>query len=138
MTKHLNPASALVAIARKQRVGEEDASLIGLPVLIHLDAAKRGQGPAAGQQFLYQHLIMASFIASRTQSKAFHAAVVAAVDALMKASKRPTKLLDLTTSEYTALRTAFSWYLRALPSLEVGLLNDACTVTERFISKSAA
>lgn len=41
---------------------------------------------------------------------------------LRKACARPTALLDLTTAEYAAIRLAISYYVRALPKLEVGVL----------------
>lgn len=121
-------------IAKKQRVGQEDRDKIELPLLIHLDAAKRGQGPNVGQQFLYQHLVIASYIAARTKSKPFHDAVVKANDALSKASLRPTVALDLTTGEYAAIRLAFAIYLRALPQVEIGVMDEACKAAERLMA----
>lgn len=127
---NINP---LILVACKQKVGEEDASQIALPVLIHLDAAKRGQCTGAGCNFLTSHLIMASYIAAATKSKAFHDAVTKAYAMLEKAAARPTSLLDLTTTEYQAIRTAISWYLRSLPRLEVGVLNQACQASAKMM-----
>jgi hypothetical protein len=58
-----------------------------------------------------------------------------ACDALMKASRRPTKLLDLTTQEYQSIRYAISWYLRAMPAMEVGVLSGACEFAEAILNK---
>lgn len=127
----INP---LALVACKQRVGDEDANDIALPVLIHFDAAKRGQCTAAGCNFLTSHLIIAAFLASATRSKAFHECVDRAYQALMKAASRPTDTLDLTTSEYSALRAAFSLYLRALPSVEVGVLSRACAHSAKVMN----
>lgn len=127
---NINP---LVLIAAKQRVGEEDSSAISLLVLLHLDAAKRGQCTGSGCNFLTSHLITASYIAAATKSKAFHDAVTRAYAMLERAAARPTSTLDLTTTEYAALRVAFSWYLRSLPSLEVGMLAQACAASAKMM-----
>ncbi|NHZ94574.1 hypothetical protein [Massilia sp. CCM 8734] len=128
MTTIYNP---LDIFARKQKVGADDTRLIAMPAMIHLDAAKRGQCTASGANFLTQHLIIASFIAARTKSKAFHGQVTKAYAALQKASARPTKLLDLTTGEHKAIAAAIKTYLCAMPNVEVGVMNDACKVAER-------
>lgn len=127
----INP---LDIIARKQLVGREEAALIELPVLIHFDAAKRGRCTNAGANFLTTHLIIASFIAARTRSKRFHEQVTKAYAMLTKASERPTKALELTTTEYAAIKIAIASYMRALPSVEVGIMSDACKVAEKAMS----
>ena len=126
----INP---LVLVALKQRVGAEDTAAIELPVLLHFDAAKRGQCTAAGVNFLTSHLIIASYLASRLRSQQFHDHVTAADAALQKAAKRDTEPRDLTTGEYQLLRKAFSWYFRAMPSIEVGMMDQACKTAERMI-----
>lgn len=131
MTTNINP---LTLIAAKQKVGQDDANLIALPVLIHLDCAKRGQCTAPGVNFLTQHLIIASYIAARTKSAQFHVAVTKAYAALKKASDRPTKLLDLTTPEYLTIRTAVGQYLRAMPNVEVGVMSEACAAAAKAMA----
>lgn len=131
MTAVLNP---ITLIACKQKVGAEDADKIALPVLIHLDCAKRGVCTAPGANFLTTHLIIASYIASRTKSQLFHDIVTGAYAALGRAADRPTVLLDLTTAEYQLIRTAFRWYLRAIPSVEVGVMAEACAAAERMMA----
>lgn len=124
----INP---LYIIARKQLMSRDDAAQIELPVLIHFDAARRGVCSNAGANFLTTHLIIASFIASRTKSKRFHEQVTKAYEMLTKASERPTKALALTTTEYAAIRIAIASYMRALPSVEVGMMSDACKVAAK-------
>lgn len=133
MTKQLT-INPLDLIAFKQRVGQEDADLIALPVLAWFDAAKRGQCTATGCNHLTTHLIIASYLAARTKSKKFHDIVTAGYAALAKAAARPTELLDLTTKEYATLRLAIGWYVRALPLVEVSALNEACKVAEKAMS----
>lgn len=130
MTKNLN-INPLVLLAKKSLVGQGDADSIALMVLIHFDAAKRGQCTNPGADFLTSHLIMASYVASRTKSKMFYDAVTSAYAALQKASARPTKELALSTSEYQTIRKGLGWYLRALPSVEVGVMSEAAVVTAR-------
>lgn len=130
MTKQLT-INPLALVALKQRVGEEDASLIALPVLVWFDAAKRGLCTATGCNHLTTHLIIASYLAARTKSKKFHDIVTAGYAALAKAAARPTDLLDLTTKEYATLRLAIGWYVRALPLVEVSALNEACRAAEK-------
>lgn len=133
MTKNLN-INPLVLVAIKQKVGQEDADLISLPVLAWFDAAKRGQCTANGCNHLTTHLIIASYIAARTKSKRFHEIVTAGYAALGKAAARPTALLDLTTKEYATIRLAIGWYVRSLPLVEVAVLNEACKVAEKAMS----
>lgn len=119
----INP---LLLVVAKQPVGQEDADQIALPVLVHFDAAKRGQCTAEGCNHLTTHLIIAAHIAAGTKSKTFYETVQRAYACLMKAAARKTKLLDLSTTEYTALRAAFGMYIRALPGLEIARLTAAC------------
>jgi hypothetical protein len=128
-----NILTPLALVAGKQRVGEEDADAIALPLLCHFDAAKRGQCNNVGQQHLYKQLLAAQCVAVRTKSRAFYQITVDACDALMKASMRPTKLLDLTTREYETIKKAIGWYLKALPMLEEGVLSNACQFAERIM-----
>lgn len=129
-----NILTPLATIVAKQRVGEEDAKEIELPILCHFDAAKRGQCTNLGQQHLYMHLLAAQCIAARTKSRQFYDVTVKACDALMKASRRPTELLDLTTGEYNAIRSALSIYLRALPAMEVGVASGAWQFADRIMN----
>lgn len=128
----------LVLIAKKQRVGVDDAAQIELPVLIHLDAAKRGRGTDAGANFLTKHIVIASHIAARTKSREFFDRMQAAGNALNKAMRRPTKELDLTTGEYQAVRNGIAWYLRSLPNVEVGVLNEGCKVAAMALGEMEA
>lgn len=114
----------MLTLIGKQKMGKEDADGIALPLLAHFDAAKRGQGPAVGQQHMYKHLIMAQILAARTKNRSLYDATMMACDALMKASQRPTNLLDLSTSEYVVMRKAFGIYIRLLPFFEVSMYSQ--------------
>lgn len=130
MTRTIN-TNPLVLLAKKSLVGQKDADEIALAVLLHFDAARRGHCTNPGADFLTSHLIMASYVASRTKSKMFYDAVNNAYAALQKASARPTKELALSTSEYQTIRKGLGWYLRAPPSVEVGVMSEAAVVTAR-------
>lgn len=131
MSAKRNP---LDIFARKQKVGEDDTRAIALPIMVHLDAAKRGQCTVGGANHLTTHLLIASYIASRTKSKSFYDQVVKAYAALGKASARPTKLLDLTTGEHKAIAAAIKTYLCSMPQVEVGVMNDACKAAEKLMT----
>lgn len=120
--KAINP---LLVIVGKQKVGQADADAIALPVLLSLDAAKRGLAPASLCNCITQHLLIACVIWTKLANKPMYDRSVAAWNAMVKACARPTNLLDLTTGEYKAIRTALSYYLRALPKVEVGTLSYA-------------
>ncbi len=120
----INP---LEVIAGKQKVGGEQADAIALVVLISLDAAKRGAAPAVLANTLTEHLLMAVTIFSRAGNKPLYNCAAKAWMALCKACARPTKLLDLTTGEYAAIRVAVAYYLRALPNLQMCVLAYAAS-----------
>lgn len=122
--KAINP---LLVIVGKQKVGQADADAIALPVLVSLDAAKRGLAPASLCNCITQHLLIACVIWTKMANKPMYDRSVTAWNAMVKACARPTDLLDLTTGEYQAIRTALSYYLRALPKVEVGTLSYAFT-----------
>jgi hypothetical protein len=133
MTKNLtNP---LLAIIGKTRVGQEKADELTLPTLIYLDAAKRGACPHAGYNSLATTLLASAAIASQTKSKQFYDLTHRAYDMLVKAGLRPTALLDLTTTEYQAIRSALSWYVRSLPMVEIGALNRAYTRAQAMMAQ---
>lgn len=115
----INP---LEIIAAKQKVGRDEADKIALPVLISLDAAKRGQAPSVLANTLTEHLLMAVTIFSKAGNRPLYDCAAKAWMALCKACARPTVLLDLTTGEYAAIRVAIAYYLRALPNLEMCVL----------------
>jgi hypothetical protein len=128
VTRFANP---LHLIAAKQKVGQEDTDSIELMVMCHFDAAKRGQCTGAGVNFMTTHLIIASYIAARSKASQFHAIVTQAYTALKRASDRPTALLDLTAREYVQLQTAWRWYFRSMPQVEVGTMAEACAAAHQ-------
>jgi hypothetical protein len=115
----LNPLDVL---AGKQSVGQEEADKTALLVLIALDAAKRGAAPASLANALTEHLLTSAAIWSQQGNRPLYDKTVLAWGHLRKACARPTALLDLTTGEYAVIRLAISYYVRALPKLEVGVL----------------
>jgi hypothetical protein len=117
-----NPLDLLEA---KQKIDPETVDLLSLAVLLALDAAKRAAAPAAVANTLTEHLLTSAAIWSITGNKPLYKVAAKAWDALRKASARPTKLLDLTTGEYAAIRLAVAYYVRALPKLELGVMLKA-------------
>lgn len=115
----INP---LVRIAAKTKPRPEDVDKIAMVALVALDAAKRGQAPVSLCNLLTEHLMVNLLLWSKQGNKALYDRAVAAWMAMSKACARDTKLLDLTTGEYQAIRTAISHYLRAVPKLEIGQL----------------
>lgn len=126
--------SPLNLIAMKQKVGQADADTIALPLLAHLDGAKRGRGSVGCHQFLTLHLIIAVAIASQIGARKFYDQGVAAYAALEKSAARPTKELDLTTGEYKVIRAAFASYLCALPQLEIATMYKASQHAARVMA----
>jgi hypothetical protein len=124
----------LALLGKKQRVGSEAAQESELQVLLYLDAARRGLCPTPCANGLAEHLIVAVYIAKRVKSGPFLRQVMAAYDALTRAMARPTRLLDLTTREYTALRAAFATYARALPAVEIGVMAEAQAELRRVLA----
>lgn len=119
MTRTKELINPLAVIIGHQKVGQEDADKIALPVLCHLDAAKRGQGNGATADFLFQHLLTAQIMASKGGNKLIYNMSADAIAALIKAIARPSNLLNLTTGEYQAIRKCISAYLRILPTATV-------------------
>lgn len=115
----LNPLDLLVG---KQLVGQEEGDKTALLVLIALDAAKRGAAPAGLANSLTEHMLTSAAIWSQQGNRRLYDKAVLGWTALGNACARPTELLDLTTGEYAAIRLAISYYVRALPLLEVGVL----------------
>lgn len=128
MKRIVNPIAVLGA---KQRLGEDDAKQFALIPLIFLDAAKRGKCPHAGYNTLATTILAAASIASQTRSKAFYDLANRAYGLLVKAGMRPTDSLDLTTTEYNAVRAVISWYVRALPTLEIGIFSRAYSLAKK-------
>jgi hypothetical protein len=112
-------------IEAKQRIDPEVQDQLALAVLLALDAAKRAAAPAAVANTLTEHLLTSAAIWSITGNKPLYVVAAKAWDALRKASARPTKLLDLTTGEYAAIRLAISYYIRVLPKIELGVMLKA-------------
>lgn len=112
-------------IAVKQRIEPEIVDQVVMAVLLALDAAHRRAAPPAVANTLMEHLLTSAAVWSQMGNKPLYLAAVKAWEALTKAFARPTALLDLTTGEYAVIRKAISYYVRALPKLEIGVLTRA-------------
>lgn len=123
--KYRDKRSPLMQIAAKTKVGAEESDKIALVVLTALDAAKRGAAPASLANTLTEHLMVGILLWARQGNRALYDTATAAWLAMCRACARPTDLLDLTTSEYSAIRKAISYYLRAIPQIEAGILVGA-------------
>ncbi len=122
-------------LAGKTALGQEVANQVALPVLISLDAAKRSRAPASLANILTQHLLIATVIWTSLKNRPVYDSTVAAWDALKKACERPTQLLDLTTGEYQAIRKALSYYVRALPYVELKTFTYAGEIALRELNR---
>jgi hypothetical protein len=127
----INPMQRLAA---KNLVGDEGAFDKRLEALLHLDAAKRGRLPAYGYNRLATIVLASAGIPSPTQSKRFYDVCTAAYRQPVKAGMRPTELLDLSTTEYKAIREAIAWYVRALPGVEVGVVESAFARAQKALA----
>lgn len=126
----INPIAFLTA---KQLVGQEDTDKIELPVLVHFDAAKRGQITNPGYNFISRHLVMANFLAVRLRSRSFQTISECAGKLWSKAGARPGEFASLTTKEYAAIRACLGVYFRHLPRVEIGLYMQANQVAAQLM-----
>jgi len=125
----------LMVIAGKTKIQPEDVDAIALPILIALDAAKRGKAPNSLSNTLARNMLAAAYIMTKNGNKAMYDTVANAWTALKSACERPTQLLDLTTKEYQALRKGVSTYLRTLPHIEAAMLVGAYKLAdERMVA----
>ena len=120
--RYTGATGAFDLIAVKQRIDADTCDQLAMAMLLALDAAKRGAAPAPVANTLTEHLLTSVAVWSQMGNKPLYAAGVKAWDALRKACARPTALLDLTTGEYAAISKSISFYVRALPRLEIGVL----------------
>lgn len=120
-------------IALKQKVGHEYAEEVEMFVLIRFDAAKRGLLDAVGYNFISRHLVQAQYIFARLKAPNELLLAQLAGTAWIKAGARPTDTLDLTTSEYTAVRAGLKAYFRALPKIERNTYLQACNVADQAL-----
>jgi len=135
MAKPRTVHNPLRLLAGKTALGQEVANEVALPVLISLDAAKRAQATPALANILTQHLLMATVIWTSLSNRPVYDATVKAWEALKKACERPTQLLDLTTGEYKAISKALSYYVRALPQVELKTFAYAGEVALRELNR---
>lgn len=115
-------ADPLELLAAKRLIDADTVDQLALAVLLALDAAKRSAAPASVANTLTEHLLTSAAMWSQMGNKPLYLIAAKAFTELRKACLRPTVLLDLTTGEYAAIRRAISYYLRALPQIEIGVL----------------
>lgn len=125
--------NAFDLIALKQKVGKEYAAEVELFVLIQFDAAKRGRLGPVGYNFISRHLVQAQYIFARLKAPEFLLLSRLAGEAWQKAGARPTDQLDLTTTEYTAMREGLAAYFKTLPKIEAGTYRQACNVADQVM-----
>ena len=117
----------------KQKVGQEGADECALIMLIALDAAKRGQANAHLSNSLVLYLLAAVALWHKTNRTGLYRDAVNAFEMLAKAARRPTQLLDLTTTEYTTIRAALAEFMRVMPMLELNLFTSVLATAQRSI-----
>lgn len=133
--KYRDQRNPLMVIAGKTKIQPEDVDAIALPILIALDAAKRGKAPNSLSNTLARNMLAAAYIMTKNGNHAMYMSVADAWTALKSACERPTQLLDLTTKEYQALRKGVSTYLRTLPHIEAAMLVGAYKLAdERMVA----
>lgn len=121
-------------IAWKQKVGQDYADEAALFVLIHFDAAHRGQLGPIGYNFISRHLVQAQFIFAKLRQPAILDVIRVAGEAWQRAGARPGEFASLTTAEYNAMRAGLRAYFRALPKIEAGTYRQACNVADHVMN----
>lgn len=127
----INP---LMLIAAKNKPDQESVDKIHMVVLTALDAAKRGKCPNGLANTLSEHLLVGVIMWSKMGNRPLYDRAVKAWLAMGKACQRPTDLLDLTTTEYQAIRHALQYYLCAIPQLEIGKLASLFLEAQRKLA----
>jgi hypothetical protein len=115
----INP---LMLIDMKSKPDQESVDKIHLSALIALDACKRGKCPNALANAFTEHLMVGLLLWAKQGNAALYGRSVEAWNAFCKALQRPTVTVDLTTTEYQAIRRSLQYYLRAIPQMEIGLI----------------
>lgn len=132
--KYRDARSPLMLIAAKNKPDQESVDKIHMIALIALDAAKRGKCPNSLANAFAEHLMAGVLLWARQGNKSLYDVSTAAWMAMAKACQRPTELLDMTTTEYQAIRKAMQYYLRAIPQLEIGTLTGAFLEAQRKLA----
>jgi hypothetical protein len=132
----INPVNPLWVIAGKQAIPQDDIDDIHMEALIALDAAKRGQATGYLANKLRDHVMTYVVLWRNKGNRTLYLNAVEAWNQLVKAFQRPTDLLDLTTGEYQAIRRSMSYYLRAMPKIEIGVLTASFLEAQRVIKES--
>jgi hypothetical protein len=122
---------------RREPLGTEAADDLELRLLVCFDAAKRGRCTTGGYDYLMMHLSMAVEIGGRLRLPPLVREAREAGRALHGAGRRPRIFVELTKSEYRAIRSALFGYFAVLPEVELGLLMDAQAVAIELMRAAA-
>jgi hypothetical protein len=134
-TKRKAMIDPIAMLTAHQKVGQEDADKIALPLLMHFDAAHRGQGSEVSADMLTYHVICAQVLAAKSGNRPVYDMTVEAWNALVTACSRPVNVLSFTTREYQAIKALMAVYLRMLPEVKLGMMNYAAIRAKEALSK---
>jgi hypothetical protein len=118
----MNP---LQTLARNQTVGETDANIIQLSILLHIDTIKREACTDVGRDWIARNILTAALIGKSAKSKRLEGLAIVAYNALCDAVARSSELLRFTTGEYKAVMALFRAYLPMLSSIKLGIMSDS-------------
>lgn len=116
-------AAGLVAIAKNQLLGVDDAEKIELMCRLHFDTVRRGLCAEEGRMFIAFNILTAALIGKEIKSIGLESMAIAAYNAVFDANLRNDKLLALTTKEWDAVRTLINRYFAFLPKVQIGLVS---------------
>lgn len=119
-TKYQDRYDRAAKLAYNAKLEPDSVKEVQLILLIMLDAAKRGRATASMANTLTDHIAACQVHWARRGNRALYERALEAWRALCKACMRPTQYLDLTTSEYRAIRATLLLYLNQLENMKVG------------------
>lgn len=128
----VNPIAMLVA---HQKVGKDDADQLVLPLLMHFDAAHRGQGSEISANMITWHIVAAQILGSKSGNRPVYDMTVQAWNALRNACSRPVNVLSFTTPEYKAIKAMMTVYLKMLPEVKLGMMNYAAVRAKEALAQ---
>lgn len=116
-------AAGLVAIAKNQLLGFEDAEARELSCRLHFDTVRRGACGDEGRLFIACNILTAALIGKEIKSIGLESLAISAYNAVCAANLRNDRLLSLTTKEWDAVRTLINRYFAFLPKVQIGLFS---------------
>lgn len=133
-TKYRDQRDRAARLAYDAKLEPESVKEIELIVLLMLDAAKRGRATASMANTLTDHVAACQVHWVKRANRALYDRSLEAWQALCKACQRPTQYLDLTTSEYRAIRETLLLYLKQLRDMKVGDFVTALSVAREKLN----